>query len=78
MSRFNFSKIWQINTGKHFTAGCLCLLVLVSLSSQPLQAQERVNPAIESAVKTADPESFKRKQNLDFANWAFEKMGGNR
>ena len=53
MSRFNFSKIWQINTGKHFTAGFLCLLVLVSLSSQPLQAQERVNPAIESAVKTA-------------------------
>jgi len=44
----------------------------------PEFTKEKAVETIESAVKTADPESFKRKQNLDFANWAFEKMGGNR
>ena len=53
MSRLNFSKIRQITNSKNLTACILCLLVSVCLLSQPLRAQERVNPAIESAVKTA-------------------------
>ena len=42
----------------------------------PEFTQEKAAETIESAVKAGDPISLARKQNLDFANWAFEKMGG--
>lgn len=42
----------------------------------PKFTKEKAAETIESAVTAADPISLERKQNLDFANWAFEKMGG--
>jgi hypothetical protein len=42
----------------------------------PEFTKEKAVETIESAVKAGDPVSVARKQNLDFANWAFEKMGG--
>ena len=39
-------------------------------------SEEQVTRQITEAVKEADPASLERKQNLDFANWAFQKMGG--
>ena len=39
-------------------------------------SKEQVTRQITEAVKEADPASLERKQNLDFANWAFQKMGG--
>jgi hypothetical protein len=37
---------------------------------------EKAAGTIEAALVEADPISLERKQNLDFANWAFQKMGG--
>lgn len=34
--------------------------------------------AITSALEAADPAALERKKNLEFANWAFQKMGGGR
>ena len=42
----------------------------------PEFTKEKAVTAIESAVTEADPTSVERKKNLDFANWAFKKMGG--
>jgi len=37
---------------------------------------EKAAGTIEAALVEADPISLERKKNLDFANWAFGKMGG--
>lgn len=42
----------------------------------PEFSKEGVTAAITEAVEAADPAALERKQNLDFANWAFQKMGG--
>jgi hypothetical protein len=44
----------------------------------PEFTKEKAVGAIEAAVAEADPVSLERKKNLEFANWAFEKMGGGR
>jgi hypothetical protein len=43
---------------------------------RPEVTSEGITQTITSALKEADPVSLERKQNLDFANWAFQKMGG--
>ena len=42
----------------------------------PEFTKEKASAVIEEAIVTADPISLERKQNLDLANWAFEKMRG--
>ena len=42
----------------------------------PQFSKEGITTAITEAVEAADPVSLERKKNLDFANWAFQKMGG--
>ena len=42
----------------------------------PEVTKEAITERITGVVEAADPASLERKQNLDFANWAFQKMGG--
>ena len=42
----------------------------------PEVTKEAITERITGAVQAADPLSLERKKNLEFANWAFEKMGG--
>ena len=42
----------------------------------PEVTKEAITERITEAVETADPLSLERKKNLDFADWAFQKMGG--
>lgn len=46
------------------------------VTQTPKFTKEKAEAAITEAVEIADPETLERKKNLDFANWAFEKMGG--
>jgi len=43
---------------------------------KPEVTTEAITQTITSALKEADPAALDRKKNLDFANWAFKKMGG--
>lgn len=43
---------------------------------RPEATTESITQAITGALTEADPVSLERKKNLDFANWAFNKMGG--
>lgn len=43
---------------------------------RPEVTAEAISQKITGALTAADPVSVERKKNLDFANWAFEKMGG--
>lgn len=43
---------------------------------KPEVTTEGITQTITSALSQADPASLERKKNLDFANWAFKKMGG--
>lgn len=43
---------------------------------KPEVTSEAIGQTITSALETADPAALERKKNLDFANWAFKKMGG--
>lgn len=43
---------------------------------KPEVTTEALGQTITSALETADPAALERKKNLDFANWAFKKMGG--
>jgi hypothetical protein len=45
---------------------------------KPEVTTEAIAEKIKTAVMAADPISVERKQNLDFADWAMKKMGGNR
>lgn len=42
----------------------------------PQFSAEQVTEQITTALEEADPMSLERKKNLEFANWAFQKMGG--
>jgi hypothetical protein len=48
------------------------------VTQTPEFSKEEITKRITSAVEKADPLSVQRKQDLDFANWAFGKMGGGR
>ena len=39
-------------------------------------SEEKMSEIRATALEEADPLGFERKQNLDFANWAMQKMGG--
>lgn len=43
---------------------------------KPEVTAEGIQQTITGALEEADPASLERKKNLDFANWAFKKMGG--
>lgn len=43
---------------------------------KPEVTAESLGQTITSALSAADPAALERKKNLDFANWAFNKMGG--
>jgi hypothetical protein len=43
---------------------------------RPEVTTESISKTITTALEQADPISLERKKNLDFANWAFDKMGG--
>lgn len=43
---------------------------------KPEVTAEGLQQTISGALEQADPTSLERKKNLDFANWAFKKMGG--
>lgn len=43
---------------------------------KPEVSAEGIQQTISGALTEADPISLERKKNLDFANWAFKKMGG--
>lgn len=43
---------------------------------KPEVTAESLGQTITSALSAADPAALDRKKNLDFANWAFKKMGG--
>lgn len=43
---------------------------------KPEVSSEGLQQTITTALTAADPASLERKQNLEFANWAFKKMGG--
>lgn len=45
---------------------------------KPEVTAEGLQQTISTALSEADPISLERKKNLDFANWAFQKMGGGR
>lgn len=42
----------------------------------PQFSAEQVTEQITTTLEEADPMSLDRKRNLEFANWAFQKMGG--
>lgn len=44
---------------------------------KPEVSEQGLTQQITSALTAADPASLERKKNLDFANWAFKKMGVN-
>jgi hypothetical protein len=44
----------------------------------PEFSKEQVTQKITETLTEADPISLERKKNLDFANWAIQKMGGGR
>lgn len=44
----------------------------------PEVTAESIGQTITSALEQADPASLERKKNLEFAKWAFDKMGGGR
>lgn len=46
------------------------------VTQTPGFSQEQIQQKITGAVEAADPATLERKKNLEFANWAFEKMGG--
>ena len=46
------------------------------VTQTPGFSKQQITEQITQAVEEADPASLERKQNLDFANWAFQKMGG--
>lgn len=48
------------------------------VTQTPGFSKQEVEQRITSAIEEADPVSVQRKQDLDFANWAFNKMGGGR
>lgn len=48
------------------------------VTQTPEFSKQQVAERITSAIEEADPMSVQRKQDLDFANWAFNKMGGGR
>ena len=48
------------------------------VTQTPGFSKEQIAQKITSTVEAADPVSVERKKNLEFANWAFERMGGNR
>ena len=48
------------------------------VTQTPGFSKEEIAQKITSTVEAADPVSVERKKNLEFANWAFEKMGGGR
>ena len=48
------------------------------VAQSPQFSKEQVTKKITAAVEEADPISLQRKQDLDFANWAFNKIGGGR
>jgi thiol:disulfide interchange protein DsbC len=68
MSRLNLSEICQIKNVKLLAGGIFCWIFVVGLWSQSLQAQERVSPAIESAVKTAVESWLKGRFKVDSVN----------
>ena len=43
---------------------------------RPEVTAEAISQKITGALEEADPVALERKKNLDFANWAFKKMGG--
>lgn len=43
---------------------------------KPEVTAESIQQTITGALEEADPMSLERRKNLDFANWAFKKMGG--
>lgn len=43
---------------------------------KPEVSSEGIQQTITTALTAADPASLERKENLEFANWAFNKMGG--
>lgn len=43
---------------------------------KPEVTAEGLQQTITGALEQADPAALERKKNLDFANWAFKKMGG--
>lgn len=43
---------------------------------KPEVTAESIQQTITGALEEADPTSLERRKNLDFANWAFKKMGG--
>ena len=46
------------------------------VTQTPGFSKEQIQEKITGAVEAADPATLERKKNLEFANWAFEKMGG--
>ena len=48
------------------------------VTQTPGFSKEEIAQKITSTIEAADPVSVERKKNLEFANWAFEKMGGGR
>lgn len=48
------------------------------VTQTPEVTAEAIQQKITGALTAADPVSIERKKNLDFANWAFDKMGGGR
>lgn len=44
----------------------------------PGVSTEAISERITGALEAADPMSLERTKNLEFANWAFQKMGGRR
>lgn len=45
---------------------------------KPGFSQEKITETISTTLEQADPISLERKKNLEFANWAMQKMGGGR
>lgn len=46
------------------------------VTQTPGFSEEKISEKITTAFEQADPASIERKQNIEFANWAFQKMGG--
>lgn len=46
------------------------------VTQTPGFSKEQITEEITTALQQADPAAVERKKNLDFANWAFKKMGG--
>ena len=47
------------------------------VTQTPEFSKEQITQQITSTLEQADPAAAERKKNLDLANWAFKKMGGN-